>query len=406
MSERVGLILAGGGSRGAYEVGVLSFVADHIPELLGSIRILTGTSVGAVNAAFLASRGLDVAAVRELVAIWESLQIDELLAVSRLGTAKLIGAASLRFLGRAPKSPKSSLLSAQRIWRLVARETFWPGIHKHIASRRFDAVAVCATEIRSGHAHLFLEHHDGVSNTWTPDPMLEVERTRLSPEHVLASAAIPFLFTPVQVNGRWFMDGGVRYNTPLGPAVGLGASSLFVVNTRTTREVLPDPTVFPGIGHMIGKLLDSVFLDRLTFDLDRLTRVNTMLAAVDDLGPEARAKFSEALEKRGRRAYRHVPFAVVQPTEDIGGIAAEFLSSEDAKDDGRPQSFMRVLRALFEDDTATLADAASYLLFDGAFAKRLIALGRRDAETSQEALRALLRARAETTATPTSKRRA
>lgn len=379
----IGLVLSGGGARGAYEVGVLSFIAEQLPELLPRIRVITGSSVGAVNGVFLAAGGLSVETIRRLERMWRSLSLNDIVSVNELGALGMLTRAGLRLVSNRVRSPVTGLLSVQGLWRKVSGETDWRALHRNVRGGRFDAVAVAATDIASGQTHLFVEGRRELVAAWTThDPVLVVKPGNLGPHHVLASAAIPVLFPPVRVHGRWYMDGGVRYNTPLSPALYLGAESLIIITVRAQRPESPRPDEFPGMGQMVGKLLDSVFLDRVAFDLDRLTRINDMVEAIERLGDGAIDRVRDDLRARGRRPYRRVPLAAVRPNKDLGVLAAEYLATHR----GKPLSFGRVLSALFEDDTQTSGDAASFLLFDGGFAGTLIEAGRADAAAAGEAL--------------------
>jgi len=357
----IGLVLSGGGARGAYEVGALLHIADHLPELLARIRVITGTSVGAVNGAFLACRGVTPAGVHELAEIWGGLTMDELVRIDRDGVRQLS--------------------------RLVQERADWRALRRVVRSGRLDAVGFAATDIATGRTRLFVDHARGLAPRWPKgDDAAEPEGVVFGPSHVLASAAIPLLFPPVRVGTRWYVDGGVRYNTPLAPALGLGAESLLIVSVRTAAEghraAASDD--FPGFGQVVGKVLDSVFLDRVAFDLDRLTRINDIVEAVDALGEDTLTRLRGELQRRKRPAYRPVRYAHVRPSFDLGALASEHLERA-AKGAGR-FSFARVLSALFQDDAGTSGDAASFLLFDSGYAKTLMEVGRRDAEATHEEL--------------------
>lgn len=390
MAQSIGLVLSGGGARGAYEVGVLSYVAEHLPRLLERIRVITGTSVGAVNAAYLASHGLTPQSVFDLAAVWRGLVIDDLVGVDRSGLRELLAAGGKRLIGRPVTSPPIGMLRVDGIAKLVAENADWRGLRKVVRSGRFDAVGFAATDIATGRTHLFIDHGPKAAPRWArgDDAPVPIE-TQLGPGHVLASAAIPILFPPVEVYGRWYMDGGVRYNTPLGPALALGADALFIVSVRAELDAQlgAPPAQFSGFGQIVGKVLDSVFLDRVSFDLDRLNRINDMLAAIDRVGGDALVSdVCGALAGLGRPRYRHVTIAHVRPKTDLGALAAAHLAEDKPI---RPFSFARVLRALFRDDTGTTGDAASFLLFDGGYAETLIATGRRDAAERHDELAAL-----------------
>ncbi len=389
MNGSIGLILSGGGARGAYEAGVLLHIAEKHPQLLDRVRVVTGTSVGAVNAAFLASRGLTQDAVRDLAEIWRSLEIDQLVSIDRRGVSELFATGGKRLIGRAVTSPPIGLLNVDGITRIVAERTDWRGLRKVVRSGRLDAVGFAATDIGSGKTVFFVDHSSNVEPRWARgDDAPIAERTNLGPLHVLASAAIPILFPPVAVAGRWFIDGGVRYNTPLSPALSMGADSLLIISVRAVadaHEEAPSGS-FAGFGQIVGKVLDSVFLDRIGYDLDRLGRINDWVASIEEGGAEEAERIRGRMSARGRPRYRAVKFAHVQPTRDLGALAAKHLGS--ARGAG-PFSFARVLRALFQDDTGTTGDAASFLLFDGGYAETLIAQGRSDAAKSDDVLQAL-----------------
>lgn len=371
-AEKLALVLSGGGARGAYEAGALAYFADEHPEVLERVRIITGSSVGAVNGVFLASRGLTPQSVHDLVGLWKSLVIDDVLGVSSIDMIKIFGAAPLRLMSRSVRSPSVGLLDGSGLWRLIAKQVYWGELHRHVRTGRFDAVAILGTDIQSGKTHVFTEAADPkLPLPSTSD--VELIPTELARPHVLASAAIPLLFPPIRVRGRWYMDGGVRNNTPFSTALRLGADALLVVDLHASKNV-PLPTdEFPGIGQIVGKLLDAIFLDRVAYDLDRLTRINDVVQAAEDAGvlPQVLAK----LEQRGRPRYRYVPHFVVKPTVDLGRVAAEHVRLNRGR-----WSFIRVLDALFEDDANTSGDAASFLFFDGSFATTLIDAGRKDAE--------------------------
>jgi NTE family protein len=383
----IGLVLSGGGARGAYEVGALCHIADALPELLARIRIVTGSSVGAVNAAYLASRGLTPGSVRDLAGLWRGLQVDELVSLSHLSALRMVSAAPLRLMRIGLKSPATGLLDARRLWRLVAREIEWAQIRHHVEQGRFDAVALAATDIGRGETHVFLDARPELS---PPEPTrisdFVAVPTQIDLRHVLASAAIPLLFPPVELDGRWYMDGGVRLNTPLGPALRMGAESLLIVNTRGVETSTGKLGGYPGIGQVVGKLLDAVFLDRVGYDLDRLTRINDVATALEHMeAAEARA-FRDRLEALGRARYRYVRFACVAPDADFGAMAARYVNASRSVG---AFSFLRTLGALFEDDTRTSGDAASFLLFDGGYAAMLIEHGAEDAARVHEQLAAL-----------------
>lgn len=390
----IGLVLSGGGARGAYEVGVLLHIADQLPELLERVRVVTGTSVGAVNGAYLASRGVTPVAVRELALLWRSLTLDELVGIDRIGLRALLAAGGKRLVGRAVSSPPVGVLNVDGIAKLVNEHTDWRGLRRVVRGGRLDAVGFAATDIATGRTHFFVEHAPHLTPRWGrgDDAPIPVP-TRLSPPHVLASAAIPVLFPPMAVEGRWYMDGGVRHNTPLSPALGLGADALLIISVRAVVDAHKSAPAgdFSGFGQIVGKVLDSVFLDRVAFDLDRLTRINDLVSAISASGgPEVLGRVTTTLGQLGRPLYREVRFAHVRPGRDLGALASEHLGKTKG---ASALSFSRVLRALFQDDTGTTGDAASFLLFDGGYASTLLDEGRRDAERLHDGLAALLHTR-------------
>lgn len=371
-----GLVLSGGGARGAYEVGVLQWIAHNRPDVLAGVRVASGASVGAINGAFLASRGFSPESVDELVDVWEGLRFEEVMRFSPGHIARMVAATGTRF-ARGGTSPPVGIFRGRALSKLITRTIAWHELHRHIRRGRVDAVAVAATDIGSGRTHLFVEHSDRIPTPrWPHDRSMVAQTTALKPSHVLASCAIPFIFSPVQVGDYWYTDGGVRQNTPLSPALRLGAKRLLVVSLGAPDERVDTPGVFPGLGQLLGKLFNSLFLDRMMWDLDRLDRINdVILAGLATYGDDFLSRIHVELKQRGRRPYQPIPYVAISPSADIGVIAARVL-----REPGLLHTPLnRPMAAILASDNMSAADAASYLLFDGGFCRELIQLGRADA---------------------------
>src|SRR5882724_10089936 len=117
--HRLGLVMAGGGARGAYEAGVLSYVLDDLPRRLGRpirFQIITGTSVGAIHACFVAATIGQPHAGRRLIDVWHSLEVG---GVYRVGVGDAI-TIPLRLLGLlGPRTAPSEAAIPERLTGLL-----------------------------------------------------------------------------------------------------------------------------------------------------------------------------------------------------------------------------------------------------------------------------------------------
>jgi NTE family protein len=394
---RVGLVLSGGGSRGAYEAGIVQYLREDLPRRLGCpvpIDVITGTSVGAINAAFLAATNDDPATqAQRLVARWESLRIEQLIGL-RMGD--LLRAGRMLAGGDPPPPPPGTfryggLLETGGLERFVVQAIPWRGIEKNLRSGALQAVSVAATHVGSGHTIVFISSRDPIPpGTWSRDPFIRHRTTRIGPRHVLASAAIPLLFPAVKIGDEFFTDGGLRQNTPMSPAIRLGADRLVVISLRHIGEASGatdrERTIaYPKPLFMVGKALNALLLDRTDYDLDRMQRLNAILRAGEHaFGAAFLPVMNEELTRLRGAPLRVIEAVHIRPSVDIGSLAADFVARDRAIIEGRVAR--RLIHRLAAGETAHESDFLSYLLFDGNWARELIALGRADAARQEEEL--------------------
>ena len=386
---KIGFVLSGGGSRGAYEAGIIHYLRTDLAKRMGRhvpIDIVTGTSVGAINAAFLAATMSDPQMQAEqIVAAWRSLRMEEL--ISLRPTDVLRGARLL--LGADPPPPKpgsfryGGLLDTSGLEKFVIRVIPWNGIDKSLRNRSLQAISVSATHVGTGHTVVFLSSADPVPREWSRDPFVRHRAARIGPRHVLASAAIPMLFPAVKIGEEYFTDGGLRQNTPMSPAIRLGADRLLLISLRhvapETKSLQKERVeAYPKPLFLAGKALNALMLDHTEYDLQRMQRINLILDA-------GRASFGDQFETMMNRELVHMRGAPlrriqavhIRPSEDIGALAADFVAKGRMKVNG--VIARRLIHRLADGEARHESDLLSYLLFDGGFAEELIELGRTDA---------------------------
>jgi NTE family protein len=399
---RRAVILSGGGARGAYEAGVLRFILDELPKRHGiepRFEIVCGTSVGAIHAAFIAATA-DQKEGRgpRLVKIWEDLHVGEifrfssrdLIAIPRM----LCGVRKVARLLREGRRPDRlfGLLDTAPLEQLVLQAIPWEGIRKNLNAGRVDSVCIAATQLATGRAVIFTEEKERSHFAQRPDDHIRMQAARLAPVHALASAAIPLLFPSVRVGSRYYGDGGLRLNTPLAPALRLGADRVLVIGlshgvTRTVSEALAQQRT-AGFGNpmfLFGKVLNALMLSPVDADLDRLRFVNDILTHGEiAFGPDFLERINEVGVDQGARPLRRINHMVIRPSQDVGLMAGDLLA--DANNKLELNAFLKMFLRGDESGESREADLLSYLLFDTAFTTPLVDLGYADALAREEEL--------------------
>lgn len=378
--KKIALVLSGGAARGAYEVGVLKALLPEIKKL-GGFKIICGTSVGSINACFLASL---INQAPETVAegmehYWLTLK-RELVFTENWAHAGLRSFLGSLKLGQ-PDFP--GLLDNSSLKRILEHEINWNQLRKNIDDGLIYALTVTATSVTSGRSIVFYESSDPHCISVIPrasHTRFVAERIRY--EHPLASSAIPIFFKSVHITYKdhdvehsdWFFDGGVRQNTPLLPAIKLGADALVIIGLHHEEIEYTSSPDQPGLLQNIGKLLNALFLDHVKYDTQTLHMVNEILEVLGD--QHLLEKINEERMKKGKKKWKIIPDFTVSPSSPISEIAEEIW---DNYPDTR-KSF-RTLDWLFKLGNLTghlRGDLLSYFFFNPVYAKALIDLGYKD----------------------------
>ncbi len=356
------VVLSGGGARGAYQVGVLRWIARQYPDL--RIPVLTGVSAGAINAAYLAGRPEPFPeALDRLAALWSDLSTEDIL---RAGFFSLIGnalkvALNLGSGGSRLAPGVRGLVDTSPLERTLARVLSPERIAENIEAGRLHAVAVSATSYATGRTVTFVQAADG-ARMWSRSRRESIA-AEVGVDQVMASSAIPLFFPARSVGGEWFGDGSLRQGSPLSPAVFLGADRILAVSSRYSTESHEpdgrDDDGYPPAAQILGLMLNSIFLDNLDADAERLERINAIVARVPR-------------EKQWLVPEREVSFLVIRPSSDLGRMAARYEAE-------LPRTLRYLIRGLGSGRVAS-PDLLSYLMFEGEYLAELIRLGERDAE--------------------------
>jgi NTE family protein len=368
-TPRIALLLPGGGARSAWQVGVLRAIASwHPPGSALPFAVVCGTSAGAIIAAVLAAGGADFGrASAALERVWGGFRTGHVfragtLDMLRSGLHLLFALVSGGWLLPMPRS----LLDNSPLGALLAREVDFAALARAVAAGRPDSVAVTAASLGDAESVTFVQ---------TSRPYSAWERVgrrgapvTLDVDHLMASAAIPLLFPPVAMEGGHYGDGAMRQSTPFAPAIHLGAERVLVIGVRHAGGPRGRPGPPPNMAEQFGFMLDSLFIEGLQADLERLNRINALLV--------------------GRRpgpvpfGMRHVDTLVLQPERDPVEAA---LAHRDAMP-GPLRALLRILGAR----GARGGRLISYLLFEGRYTRELIAAGERDAGRRRAEISAFL----------------
>lgn len=352
------LVLSGGGARGAYQVGILKAFAETVPEGTQPFSIITGVSVGALNASVLASSPEDFpAGMRKLETIWRELHCDHVF-ITHGGEVRgrLASWAGAVVLGWAGVHAPPSLLDNSPLLELLDTYVDFDKVNESLGDGPLAALAITASSYATGRAITFFNGHTEIE-PWDRARRSGC-RTELRPEHVLASSALPLIFPAVQVGPAYFGDGSLREAAPLSAAIHLGAEQILTIGARD-NDPDPEPTAemeYPTVGYLSGQMLDILFNDNTQADIERAMRINETLAA---MRPESRAKTT----------LRPLDITAVNPSEDLRPIAGQHLED-------MPGSLKLLMRSIGALNAPWVLP--SYLMFEPGYIGALIDLGLKD----------------------------
>lgn len=372
---KLAIVMTGGGARAAYQIGVLKAITELLPAGAPSpFSIICGTSAGAINAASLAAKSDHFRnSVRRMHFVWSNFTSDQVFRTDIFGIIKTGAHWMLSImLGGLGKHSPIYLLDRTPLRKLLEKyidsSMFQMAIDKNV----LHALSINATGYSSHQSVAFYHGHSSIKN-WKRAQRLGLS-ARITVDHLMASSAIPFLFSPVKLNREFFSDGSIRQTAPISPALHLGADRVLVIGNHLTEPNLervsnPKP---PTLGEIAGHTLNSVFLDSLDADIERLQRINK---TINLIGDSKREKHGVTL--------RQVEVQVISPSDDIGKMAAKHAHE-------LPWSIKTLLRSIGAY-SKTDSSFMSYLLFEKGYCNALIKLGYEDAMREKENIQHFLR---------------
>ncbi len=367
-NSRLGLVLSGGGARSAYQVGAVKALVE-IAAGMGvnhPFPVLTGTSAGALNATYLAAHSQEIPlGVAALEKLWGDLSTGKIYNVGIFSIIK----SSLRLImelataNLSPEKTMRSLLDTAPLRKLIKSEFQADAIEQNIKLGHLHSLAVKALSYSTGISNTFFQSAEEIKS-WEYE-LRQGQKTQITVDHILASCAIPILFPPVKIGNEYYGDGSLRNYTPLGPAIKMGAERLVVVSVRRLGALTAPfgPNVSPSPARILGILLNTILLDSIELDYERLVSVNDIL---------------KELPADAQTPLRPVEVCMLAPSKDLGEMAVKEAHR-------LPRTIRYLIHGLGR--TSEAADLISYLLFEPTYIRQLIDLGYTDTMDKKESVK-------------------
>lgn len=386
--------MSGGGARGAYEAGIIHYIRTMLPLKARQrpFDIHCGSSVGAINTAHLAATSHDMKRQADEVRhLWETLRSDNIYRRDMTALRDFMLGAAKGLVGNFFKKARQAnhfrgFLDTSPLLPFVEKVIPWDMIAKNVANGVVKAVSIVATNVFTGRMELFIDKHPDVD--YTGEYIHHFGP--IAPIHAKASAAIPLVFPSVLINGIAYTDGGLRLNTPMSPAIQLGADSLLIIGLHhyaKPGEKIPFHGIKghnPALGQVLGRVMNSIFLDRIQYDMEQLERINRIVDWGEDLyGKDFLKDLNAMLHRRhikgdiADRGLKRINVIRIRPSEDIGEIFGHCFRH------GREKlsAFEKFLVRFMDIDSSSGVDFLSYISFLPDYIKKLLDLGFEDART-------------------------
>lgn len=367
--DKAALILSGGGARAAYQVGVLSAIGKMLPKNTPlPFPILCGTSAGALNAGMLATHADNFTkAVSNLSYVWRHLTPERVYKTQSSAILASIAKVALSLLHNGyNRNSQLSLLNNEPLRQLLRQHLDLDKIQKFIDQDYLDALSITAMSYSTGLTTSFFEGKAGIED-WERSRQRGV-RSKLTHTHLLASSAIPIIFPARQLGDDFFGDGAMRQQSPISPALHLGASKVMIIGVSDRRAVTPwhkEKVInhSPSIAQIVGQLLNSAFIDNFETDIEQLKRSNSL----SDHGAET---------TDGKKISK-IDTLIISPSTALDEISSQHFSQ-------LPWNIRSLLGATGATPKAGGSTAASYLLFTPDYCRSLIELGKKDANWEKD----------------------
>jgi len=371
MENALGLVMTGGGARGAYQAGVLKRIGEiKWVQMHGNpFPIIGGSSAGAINGSALAAGSDDFAlATKVLAQAWSDLKPSDIFRCDVLSQARnsLTWILDLSFGALLGGGNARSLLDATPLRDFLSKHIECNRIPNNIKHAHLYALAISATNYNSGKSYLFIQGMKG-HPMWNRSRRVTLA-TRITIDHVCASAAIPLVFQPVRLKTArgtaFFGDGCVRLQQPLSPVIRLGAERIFAIGVRCDNlehQKEPADQTDPSLAQVMGVLFNVMFLDHLASDIEHLERLNQLLGG---------GRISQS-GIHGCEKMRPLASFLMTPSVDLSQLAAEHQGD-------MPYLIQYFVNSLGRD-AASCSDLMSYLLFTSKYTSALIEIGYNDA---------------------------